>query len=221
MRTLGILTIAAGLLTVIACSSSDPGGSVSDDSHKHSVTPDPGTDNSDQGTNTGSPVTPPPPPPPVDAGTAVDLSKDGRTDGDETDVDCGGRKAPGCADGRSCRVASDCKNNVCTSGVCKPPAVQTNYCSQLAKCCDSISNTFEKLACVGIQIAGKEIACQGQLLACGTGIEGTQCGNLNKCCDQIYDEGYDDSDCRSEVADGNQDACGSYLSGYKNDGYCN
>jgi hypothetical protein len=42
-------------------------------------------------------------------------------DNDETDVDCGGSKAPACADGKACLVAGDCTSGVCTSAACKAP----------------------------------------------------------------------------------------------------
>ena len=39
---------------------------------------------------------------------------DGMKNGDETDVDCGGSRAPKCADGKGCAVGGDCKDAVCT-----------------------------------------------------------------------------------------------------------
>jgi hypothetical protein len=41
--------------------------------------------------------------------------------GDETDVDCGGSKAPACADGKGCLIAADCLSDVCTGNVCQVP----------------------------------------------------------------------------------------------------
>lgn len=46
----------------------------------------------------------------------------GKKDGNETDVDCGGTGAPACADGKACVAASDCQSSVCTGGVCKAPS---------------------------------------------------------------------------------------------------
>ncbi len=43
--------------------------------------------------------------------------------GDETDVDCGGAKAPKCADGKGCKVRGDCTSDVCEAGMCKAPAI--------------------------------------------------------------------------------------------------
>jgi hypothetical protein len=45
----------------------------------------------------------------------------GAKDGDETDVDCGGAKAPACADGKACAIAADCTSVVCTGGTCQVP----------------------------------------------------------------------------------------------------
>ena len=44
----------------------------------------------------------------------------------ETDVDCGGPDCPGCADGMSCQMGSDCANGVCTQGVCGQAAPNCN-----------------------------------------------------------------------------------------------
>jgi hypothetical protein len=38
--------------------------------------------------------------------------KDGAKNGDETDVDCGGSRAPKCADGKACEVGGDCTNAI-------------------------------------------------------------------------------------------------------------
>jgi hypothetical protein len=47
---------------------------------------------------------------------------DNSQNNDETDVDCGGTKAPACDDGKKCAVAADCKSGVCTGGVCAAPS---------------------------------------------------------------------------------------------------
>ncbi len=46
---------------------------------------------------------------------------DGKKNGDETDVDCGGAVAPKCADGKGCKVAGDCTSGVCKGDVCQAP----------------------------------------------------------------------------------------------------
>jgi plastocyanin len=45
----------------------------------------------------------------------------GRTDGDESDLDCGG-SCPACALTASCRSAADCASGVCASTRCSAPA---------------------------------------------------------------------------------------------------
>jgi hypothetical protein len=47
---------------------------------------------------------------------------DGVKNGDETDVDCGGTKAPACTDNKGCLVAPDCTSSVCVGGICQPPS---------------------------------------------------------------------------------------------------
>jgi hypothetical protein len=223
MRTLGYMTVVVGLLTAAACSSADPSGSIVDDApvnNKKKAAPE------EEETRRPAPEEPPaaaptpaPTPPAPDA-----ITKDGIKNGDETDVDCGGAKAPGCADGKACSAAKDCVNNICTSGQCKAPAVPTQYCQQLGAsgCCNTLASTVEKLACIGVQFAGKEIACQGELALCGIGgIGGTPCGNLNKCCDFMVTDGYpqDAADCRTHNT-GNASQCSGWLSQYKSMGWC-
>lgn len=47
---------------------------------------------------------------------------DNTQNNDETDVDCGGTKAPACDDGKQCKLPADCKSGVCTGGVCQAPS---------------------------------------------------------------------------------------------------
>jgi hypothetical protein len=44
---------------------------------------------------------------------------DGKTDGTESDTDCGG-SCPACGDGQHCNTGSDCQSMVCAAGVCAP-----------------------------------------------------------------------------------------------------
>ena len=46
---------------------------------------------------------------------------DGKRNGDETDVDCGGTSANRCADLKSCKVGGDCANAICDGGKCIAP----------------------------------------------------------------------------------------------------
>jgi len=47
--------------------------------------------------------------------------------GDETDVDCGGRSCGPCLDGLTCAMGTDCQSAICTNIVCQPPS-----CTDLA-----------------------------------------------------------------------------------------
>ena len=47
---------------------------------------------------------------------------DGIKNGDETDVDCGGSKAPACPTGKGCVIGADCSSSVCVAGVCQAPS---------------------------------------------------------------------------------------------------
>lgn len=49
---------------------------------------------------------------------APDTCKDGKRDGAETDVDCGGPTCAPCANGRACVVSRDCAALVCASATC-------------------------------------------------------------------------------------------------------
>ncbi|MBI2550299.1 thrombospondin type 3 repeat-containing protein [Candidatus Woesearchaeota archaeon] len=51
-------------------------------------------------------------------------------DGDEADVDCGGTCSSKCANGKSCGINSDCRNNFCVSGTCKAGNCTDSYMNQ-------------------------------------------------------------------------------------------
>jgi hypothetical protein len=53
---------------------------------------------------------------------ACNLCFDGKKDGAETDVDCGGPVCVPCAVGKTCDVATDCASGVCAGGVCAGPS---------------------------------------------------------------------------------------------------
>lgn len=102
------------------------------------------------------------------------------------------------------------------------PTAPTHYCADLSACCNTLASTVEKVGCIGIQVAGKEVACQAELALCGIGgIGGTPCGNLNTCCDQMLAEGYDGdaADCRGHNT-GNASTCSGWLSQYRGMGWC-
>lgn len=47
--------------------------------------------------------------------------RNGKQDGTESDVDCGGSTGPKCAAGKTCLVPTDCASEVCTTGTCQAP----------------------------------------------------------------------------------------------------
>ena len=51
---------------------------------------------------------------PPKAPTCYDNVKNGA----EADVDCGGPKCPGCANGKQCTAKSDCRSRICNAGTC-------------------------------------------------------------------------------------------------------
>ncbi|APR80164.1 Hypothetical protein A7982_05511 [Minicystis rosea] len=70
---------------------------------------------------------------------------DGKLNGAETGLDCGGCACAPCADGLGCRRASDCQTGVCLGGVCRTPT-----------CFDDVKNGNE----TGIDCGGDCGACQ-------------------------------------------------------------
>jgi hypothetical protein len=60
------------------------------------------------------------------------LCTDGKKNGNETDIDCGGGTCPACVDNKSCQANTDCTSMVCTNMKCTPPS-----------CADGIQNGNE------------------------------------------------------------------------------
>lgn len=60
------------------------------------------------------------------APSAAHCNDDG-LNGDETDIDCGGRACQTCAAGRHCLMGTDCASGICTNQACQAPS-----CSDLA-----------------------------------------------------------------------------------------
>ena len=52
-------------------------------------------------------------------GFSAPTCSDGVRNGDETDVDCGGKTCPKCSNGKECDVAADCSSLQCSSKVCQ------------------------------------------------------------------------------------------------------
>lgn len=53
-----------------------------------------------------------------DAGPALPTSTDGKKNGTETDIDCGGPSAPKCGTNKACQVVTDCQSKICTNNLC-------------------------------------------------------------------------------------------------------
>jgi hypothetical protein len=51
----------------------------------------------------------------LDCGSCLDLCIDGKVDGHETDIDCGGPDCPQCPTDSACRTPDDCVSGVCDS----------------------------------------------------------------------------------------------------------
>jgi hypothetical protein len=110
----------------------------------------------------------------------------GKLDGTETDIDCGGSSCAPCADGRTCKVGADCVDGVC-AGTCAaptctdgvrngtetdvdcggscPPCANTKHCGANADC--------ESKECYG--------AAPGTCVSCADGVKdgdetGVDCG---------------------------------------------
>jgi hypothetical protein len=91
---------------------------------------------------------------------------DGKRNGTETDIDCGGLVCAACANGKSCVIAGDCQSHVCTGNVCQVPS-----------CTDGVKNQSETdIDCGGLVCAacanGKSCVIAGDCLSgvCSSGI---------------------------------------------------
>ena len=109
--------------------------------------------------------------------------------------------------------------------------VTTTYCKDLNGCCGSLTNTVERLACIGVSIAGKETPCKVELAICsgggigtiGGGGAATECTDLKTCCTQMDNEGYpgDAADCRYHASANSAAVCASWLDEYRYLKWCN
>jgi hypothetical protein len=72
---------------------------------------------------------------------------DSTTNGDETDVDCGGGSCPSCGPGDGCNTASDCTTAICQGGTCQLPSSLTPFVA-LASAGNTRLRSRGRLACV-------------------------------------------------------------------------
>ncbi len=91
---------------------------------------------------------------------------DGFPNGDETDVDCGGKCGPTCADGKRCKGAGDCKSGLCSGNA---PDAKCAPCAMDADC--GPAGHCDKGACVGKKplggSCGSAAACQSDFCVDG------------------------------------------------------
>lgn len=146
---------------------------------------------------------------PIDAGSC----SDNKTDGTESDMDCGGSCAD-CGDGSECVDDSDCTTGACAGGVCAPATCQNgamdagetgvdcggsclacpgDACADSAECAAgncSEGACEESLSCYNDQLdAGEEeVDCGGPCAACPG-------GQVGSCDNGALDAGEEDVDC--------------------------
>jgi hypothetical protein len=109
---------------------------------------------------------PPPPPPP--APTCID----GLKNGNETDVDCGGRDCPACAVDASCKVMSDCVSQACNYlGTCVATksciSYHGGYSCGVGEDLGGENPTQQESCCVSLPIAGTPYVVDKYLMTAG------------------------------------------------------
>lgn len=107
------------------------------------------------------------------------LCADLQQNGEETDLDCGGRSCGPCGDGKTCAKGTDCQSAVCTNVVCQAPS-----CTDLA-----LNGTETDLNCGGGCPAcaqGKHCAVDGD---CSTGNCMAGICEPEACADGVLSEG--------------------------------
>ena len=105
---------------------------------------------------------------------------DGKLDGDETDVDCGG-SCPACADGKMCKVAMDCLHADCRAGMCLAPS-----------CSDGLLNNGES-----------DVDCGGA--NCGPCANGKMCKKPGDCTSAVCTAGLCvAATCSDKILDGKE-----------------
>lgn len=139
---------------------------------------------------------------------------DGVRNGDETDIDCGGRAGPGCAVGKTCATDVNCASGVCIDFQCgDKPSDRCGGSAGLVRCADgkpcSVGNDCESGLCEGATCAPREandgvqnggetdIDCGGPRFRKCEGGKGCQngadcqskvCGETNTCAPSSYED---------------------------------
>lgn len=114
---------------------------------------------------------------------------DGKKNGDESDVDCGGDCPSKCATGQACGKGADCTHGVCTSGKCEAPPAAT--------CDDGLKNQDESdIDCGGVRC---KKCTETQGCNSGADCESQVCGggscSAASCTDGKKNGGESDVDC--------------------------
>src|SRR5688500_10130708 len=122
MRLRFLLLVLASFLFIIGCGGDDPGA----------ITP-PITTGSEAGVDSGA--------------TPAASCTDGKKNGSESDVDCGGTCSK-CAADKACGSAADCSSGVCTANKCVTPAGAPTITSFTAEKTTITSGTTTKLTAV-------------------------------------------------------------------------
>jgi len=131
------------------------------------------------------------------AGPALSvLCSNGEKDGDESDVDCGGR-CDVCTDGSDCAVGTDCLSGVCNVGIC------TMTCVEGTADCDLVANN----GCE-IDTTSDGNHCGACLAACDVSetCNSSVCTSSGPCSNGFQDGNETDKDCGG----GTCAPCGAY-----------
>jgi hypothetical protein len=142
---------------------------------------------------------------------------DGRKDGDESDVDCGGSCAP-CGVGLACNSSSDCTTNgalSCVSGICEgtgcynPAAgVNTGACGGSCPACPTTAGCSQASDCASGVCGGPPASCANG--ACSPACSGEGCARscaAATCSDGVRNQDETDVDCGGAACGG----CGNGL----------
>lgn len=138
---------------------------------------------------------------------------DGRSNGLETDIDCGGMTCDACADGARCSVASDCTSGVCDNDLCAAPS-----------CSDSVQNQDETDTDCGGAVCGP--CADGLVCAadsdCASGTcESDRCGPAATCSDSVQNQGETATDCGGPNCSGCADGLACSAGSDCASSYCN
>jgi hypothetical protein len=127
---------------------------------------------------------------------------DGKMNGDETDVDCGGPSCRLCVIGDRCRSSSDCASGDCSRGTCREP-----HCSNLTRDQDEAGVDCGGTDCT--PCASKDECTNGKQDESETDVD---CGGLSECDRCRNGESCrSDDDCLSRVCTAS--VCMAYMSG--------